>query len=108
MVENFNVIYNSQVNKWCDISFHHLDFRKKNPMDLQTSSPKLFNKESYLSVSLDRALFTSKSVGPVHCSRDLQILFSAKFSLKLGHTALFTHLKIILLQCFQFSAISGI
>ena len=84
MVENFNVIYNSQVNKWCDISFHHLDFRKKNPMDLQTSSPKLFNKESYLSVSLDRALFMSKSVGPVHCSRDLQILFSAKIFIKTG------------------------
>ena len=29
--------------------------------------------------------------------------FSAIFSLKMGPTALFTHLKIILLQCFQFS-----
>ena len=29
--------------------------------------------------------------------------FSATFSLKMGPTALFTHLKIILLQCFQFS-----
>ena len=35
-------------------------------------------------------------------------LFSAKLSLKMGHTTLFTHLKIILLQCFQFLAISGI
>ena len=50
LVEIFNVIYNSQINKWCDISFHHLDFRKINSMDLQTSSPKLFNKESYLSI----------------------------------------------------------
>ena len=29
--------------------------------------------------------------------------FSATFSLKMDPTALFTHLKIILLQCFQFS-----
>ena len=29
--------------------------------------------------------------------------FSATFSLKMGPTTLFTHLKIILLQCFQFS-----
>ena len=34
--------------------------------------------------------------------------FSLKLSLKLGPTALFTHLKIILLQYFQFSAITGI
>ena len=32
--------------------------------------------------------------------------FSVTFSLKMGPTILFTHLKIILLQCFQFSAIS--
>ena len=37
------------------------------------------------------------SVGPVHCSRDLQVRILANFSLKLGPTALFTHLKIILL-----------
>ena len=30
-------------------------------------------------------------------------LFSATFSLKIGSMALFTHLKFILLQCFQFS-----
>ena len=30
--------------------------------------------------------------------------FLATFSLKMSPTALFTHLKIILLQCFQFSA----
>ena len=41
--------------------------------------------------------FASLSVGPVHCSRDPQVLFSTKFSLKLGPTVLFTHLKIILL-----------
>ena len=29
--------------------------------------------------------------------------FLTTFSLKMSHTALFTHLKIILLQCFQFS-----
>ena len=44
----------------------------------------------------------------MHCSQDPQVLFSAKITLKLGPTALFTHLKIILLQFFQFSALSGI
>ena len=48
------------------------------------------------------------SVSPMHCSRDSQVPYSATFSLKLSPTALFIHLKIILLQCFQFSAISGI
>ena len=47
-------------------------------------------------------------VGLVHCSRDLQVQISVNFSLKLGSMALFTHLKIILLQCFQFSVISDI
>ena len=46
-------------------------------------------------------------MGLMHCSRDLQVRVSTNFSLKLGLTVLFTYLKIILLQCFQFSAISG-
>ena len=43
------------------------------------------------------------SVGPctVHGTHKSQ--FSATFSLKMGLTILFTYLKIILLQCFQFS-----
>ena len=44
-------------------------------------------------------------VDPVHCSRDLQtFFFLTTFSLKMSSMILFTHLKIILLQCFQFSA----
>ena len=35
-------------------------------------------------------------VGPVHCSQDPQVPYAATFSLKLGLTALFTYLKIIL------------
>ena len=35
-------------------------------------------------------------------------LNSANFSLKIGLTTLFTHLKIILLQCFQFLFFNGI
>ena len=35
-------------------------------------------------------------------------IFFIKIILKLGSTVLFTHLKIILLQCFQFSTINGI
>ena len=38
----------------------------------------------------------------VHCLQIHKFHFSAIFSLKMGLTALFTHLKIILLQCFQF------
>ena len=47
-------------------------------------------------------------VGPVHYLQNLQIRNSLKFSLKLSPTALFTHLKIILLQYFQFLTISDI
>ena len=48
-------------------------------------------------------------VGLLHCSRDPQVLFFIeKTTLKLGPMVLFTHLKIILLQCFQFSAMSDI
>ena len=47
-------------------------------------------------------------MGPVHCLWNLQIWISANFSLKLGLTVLFTYLKIILLQYFQFSTINGI
>ena len=48
------------------------------------------------------------SVGLVHYSWDSQVQILANFSLKLGLTVLFTYLKIILLQCFQFSVINGI
>ena len=41
-------------------------------------------------------------VGSVHYSGDPQVQISTKKNLKLGPTVLFTHLKIILLQCFQF------
>ena len=46
--------------------------------------------------------------GPLHYSQDPQVQFLANFSLKLGPTALFIHLKIILLQCFKLSTISDI
>ena len=46
-------------------------------------------------------------VGPVHCSRDPQVRILTIFSLKLGLTILFTYLKIILLQCFQFLVFSN-
>ena len=47
-------------------------------------------------------------LGSMYCSWDLQLLFLAKTTIKLGLMTLFTHLKIILLQWFQFSAINGI
>ena len=48
--------------------------------------------------------WTMHNNGSVHCSRDHKPHFLVTFSLKMGFTTLFTHLKIILLQCFQFSA----
>ena len=44
----------------------------------------------------------------VHCSRTHKFYFSATFSLKMGPIVLFIHLKIILLQYFQFSVFSCI
>ena len=38
----------------------------------------------------------------MHCLRTHKFHFLSTFSLKMGLTVLFTHLKIILLQCFQF------
>ena len=42
----------------------------------------------------------------MHCLRTHKFHFLSIFSLKMGPTSLFTHLKIILLQCFQFSVFS--
>ena len=42
----------------------------------------------------------------VHCSWTYKFHFSTTFSLKMGPMALFTYLKNILLQCFQFSVFS--
>ena len=49
----------------------------------------------YLTQSTGNSVF-------MHCSRTHKFHFSVTFLLKMGLTALFTHLKIILLQCFQF------
>ena len=46
--------------------------------------------------------FSTMNSAFVHYLRTHKFHFSATFSLKIGPTALFTHLKIILLQCFQF------
>ena len=45
---------------------------------------------------------------PYIVHRTHKLLFSTKFLLKMSLTALFTHLKIILLQYFQFSVFSKI
>ena len=42
----------------------------------------------------------------VHCSSTVCYCLCTKKILKMGPTVLFTHLKIILLQCFQFSVFS--
>ena len=46
---------------------------------------------------------SSMNSASVHCSWTHKLHFSQIFSLKMGLTVLFTHLKIILLQYFQFS-----
>ena len=46
--------------------------------------------------------FSTMNSAFVHCSRSHKFYFSAIFSLKMDSTVLFTHLKIILLQYFQF------
>ena len=62
-----------------------------------------------LSVSLGSAFCTIQCVCVSflwvhgHCSWDPQLRKNANLTLKLGPMTLFTHLKIILLQCFQFS-----
>ena len=50
--------------------------------------------------------FLSVNSVSVHCLRTHKFHFSATFSLKMGPTVLFTHLKINLLQYFQFSVFS--
>ena len=61
----------------------------------------------YCSMNSNRKCWLS-AVNSVHMhySRTHKFHFLSIFSLKMGFTALFTHLKIILLQCFQFSVFS--
>ena len=54
-----------------------------------------FSKPQWLTKSSVNSAF-------VHYSRTHKLHFSATFSLKMGLTVLFTHLKIISQQCFQF------
>ena len=58
-----------------------------------------FSPSARVSIGGQKLLFT-------HCFV-LFMHFSAIFSLKMGPMILFTHLKIILLQCFQFSVFSN-
>ena len=66
-----------------------------------------------VATKFDFSIFFSQLVHIVHCSWTHKFHFSVTFSLKMGPTVLFTHLKIILLQyfsvfsfSFQFSAVS--
>ena len=55
----------------------------------------------FLAEKFDFSTNFQPHVGPVHCSWTHKFYFLATFSLKMGPTVLFTHLKIILLQWFQ-------
>ena len=66
-----------------------------------------------VTANFDFSNFFSQSEHIVYCLRTHKFHFSTTFSLKMGPTVLFTHLKIILLQYFsvfsfnfQFSAVS--
>ena len=59
-------------------------------------------------VFIDGVYSGAGKVGQKIWTRTHKHHFSATFSLKMGLTVLFTHLKIILLQCFQFSAFNCI
>ena len=52
-------------------------------------------------------VFSVFFVGPVHCLWDSQVQKNANIKLKLGSMVLITHLKIILLQYFQFLVFSN-
>ena len=51
-------------------------------------------------------ILTFQPVYPYTVHRSYKLHFSAIFSLKMDPMTLFTHLKIILLQCFQFSVLT--
>ena len=53
-------------------------------------------------LSTAKVNFSTVNSVSVHCSRTHKYYFLTTFSLKMGLTTLFIHLKIILLQCFQF------
>ena len=58
----------------------------------------------YVWIELKSVFSWRFSMDLVHYSRGLQVLYSTKKTLKLVPTILFIHLKIILLQYFQFSS----
>ena len=68
--------------------------------------PFFFSRK--LLLKFDFSVNFKPHVGSVHCLRTHKFYFSTIFSLKIGLTVLFTHLKIILLQfflVFSFSAV---
>ena len=92
------------------IAIKNLKYLKKNHIRFQKTRMKL----SFQSLSIRLYIAATSSVqerpiffvGYVHYSQDSQISFFNKTFIKNG--TLFIYLKIILLQCFQFSAINGI
>ena len=64
-----------------------------------------FLSHVYLFIFFQPQLLTKSFVNSarMHYSRTHKLHFSVTFSLKMGPTVLFTYLKIILLQSFQFS-----
>ena len=72
------------------------------------SVASVFSQFFFFFFSFQPQWLTRSSVNSavVHCLRTHKLHFLSTFSLKIGPTVLFTHLKIILLQYFQFSVFS--
>ena len=87
--------YGSFVNKpYCD----HLDYTYSCVYVSKTAFFFFF----FFVVQPQQLTLSTVNSASVHCSRSHKLHFSAIFLLKMDPTALFTHLKIISLQCFQF------
>ena len=67
-----------------------------------------FSASLFFLLSALKVDFSTVNSAFMHCSRTHKYHFLTIFLLKIGSTTLFAHLKIILLQCFQFSVITDI
>ena len=81
-------------------------FYQKHVNTATSGSRALCTGPTPLSTSTHWPCYGTVSGSHVLFTRPTNLTFQQLFSLKMGHTVLFTHLKIILLQYFQFSIFS--
>ena len=78
-------------------------FYQKHVNTATSGSRALCTGPILLSTSTHWPCYDTVSGSHVLFTRLTNLTFQQFFSLEIGHTILFSHLKIILLQCFQFS-----